>query len=637
MKPSATPWPPAAVAALLVIATAAGLALLYLARSVLMPVTLAMVLSFATAPLVRTVRKVGLGDRAAVFATVLLIAAAVSWLMGLIGIHAVRIVDAFPAYRETFAANVQALRSVALSPMERTWGSAERWLDPHATDGPKTGPGPGIRRNEMPAAGPIAVEVHPPEVAPIERLSQVLSWAWAPLGSTAIVIVVTIFALLERESLRDRFIRLVGGSDLRATTTAINDAGERLSRYLARLFAVNIGVGLAIWLALSAIGLPHASLFAALTATLRFVPFVGVPVAATAALVLALGAAPGWTLVLSTLGVFASIELFVAHAVEPRVYGRATGLSPLAIVLTAIFWGGLWGPAGVLIATPLTLCLASAGRHFESLRFLGVILGDGPALTMAQKFYQRALSGDPTEIMQGANRFLKRRTFVAYCDVVLLPALQLGRTDRANGDITSRQYAALRFAIVQVLSDLDGAQRDHLRVAPRSTVLDDILAGSLLRRRNTFHERRAGTHCDPVAEPAEHAPSIVLCLGMGLPADELAAELLVRILRAARIDARLIKDADDLGSLHVYGIAISRIAAVCIVTMTEPEAPQHGVDLAASVRSRLPEVRTLGLLLPGRVAHPERLPVSRCVDCVATTFGEAARALRVEHGSTVRG
>jgi len=634
MKPSRHPWPAAVVAALIVIAIAAGLALLYLARAVLVPVTLAMLLSFAAAPLVRAARRIGLGPGASVFAVVLSVAAVISWIVGLIGFRAVRIGDGFPAYRETFVANVQALRRAAVSPMEATWGTAERWIDARAPDGPPQEHG--IRQDDATSSEPIAIVVHPPRATPIERLRQVLSWAWAPIGSTAIVIVVTIFALLEHQSLRDRFIRLVGGADLRATTTAINDAGERLSRYLARLFAVNIGVGVAVWLALSAIGLPCASLIAALTALLRFVPFVGVPVAATFALVLAIGAAPGWTLALWTLAAFTIVELVVAHAVEPRVYGHATGLSPLAVVLSAILWGGLWGPVGVLIATPLTLCLATAGRHFESLAFLGVVLGDGPALTMAQKFYQRALSGDPAEIVELARRFLERRSFADYCDIVLLPALQLGRADCAQGKITSRQYDALRFAIVQVLSDLDAPPGDHARAGRRTTVLEDILTGSLLRRRSDLPSGMPGAVRKQGVQPPMPARTIVLCMGMGFPADELAAELLVRILRESRIDARHIKDEDDLGSLHVYGIATLQIDAICLVTMTAPEAPEHGVGLAKIVKSQLPWVRTLGLLLPGRVEHPDRMPVSQFLDQVATSFSEAVRELLRDRANAIR-
>ena len=627
MKPSAPPWPAAAVAALVIIAASAMLALLYLARAILVPVTLAMLLSIAMAPLVRASRRIGLGHATSVFAVVLSIAAVASWIVALIGLRAVRIGDTLPAYRQTFAANVEALRGAALPPLEMAWLSAGRWLDPQASAATTPEPEPGSDRKNAPSSGPIAVEVHTPRMTLLDRLRNVLSWAWAPLGSTAIVIVVTIFALLEHESLRDRFIRLVGGADLRATTTAINDAGERLSRYLARLFAVNIGVGVAVWLALSAIGLPCASVLAALTALLRFVPFVGVPVAATFALILAIGAAPGWALTVSTLAVFATIELFAAHVVEPRVYGHATGLSPFAVVLSAIFWGGLWGPVGVLIATPLTLCLATAGRHSESLSLLGVVLGDGPALTMAQKFYQRALSGDPAEIIEGARSFLKRRSFAEYCDVVLLPALQLGRIDWANGEITSRQYAALRFAIVNVLADLDGARHDRPPVARRATVLEAILTGGLLRRQASLHERSSDANHDRGVGAPTPARSIVLCMGMGLPADELGAELLVRILRESRIDARHIKDEDDLGSLHVYGIATSSVDTVCLVTMTVPEAPEHGVALAERIRSHLPRVHTLGLLLPGRVESPERMPVSRCLDGVTTSFVETVRDL----------
>ena len=624
MKHPAHRWPPMGMAAVVVIAVAAALALLYLARAVLVPVTLAMVLSFATAPFVRTLRKLRIGRAASVLVAVLSIATLVAWLAALIGSRAVQIAEAFPSYRDTFASNVQALRSVTLSPMERTWDAAERLLELRGSESPT----PAVATSQGAASlGAIAVELRPHRSTPMERMREVLSLAWLPFASGAIVIVVMIFALLEHASIRDRFIRLVGGSDLRATTTAINDAGERLTRYLARLFAVNIGVGLAIWSGLTAIGLPDATLVATSTAVLRFVPFLGVPTAAVFALLLALGAAQGWSLALSTLALFAAIELITAHAIEPRVYGNATGLSPLTIVLAAIFWGGLWGPVGVLLATPLTLCMAVAGRHFESLGFLGIVLGDGPALTMAQKFYQRALSGDPAEIVEDAHSFLKRRSFAEYCDAVVVPALQLGRIDREGAQITSRQYAALRSAIVRFLAELEEPAHTPQPVAKRATLLDEILSGGLLWRRNLIQNRLRAASRKRSDDPHVRTTAIVLCLGMGLPADELGAELLVRVLRAHGIDARHIKDAGDLDSLHLYGIATSNVSTVCMVTMTTPCAPEHGVELARAIRLLLPHARMLGLLLPGQVDHPHRLPVSELVDCVTTSFVDATREL----------
>ena len=620
-------WPATATIAVVVIAVAAALALLYLARAVLVPVTLAMVLSFATAPLVRSLRRLRIGHVASVLVAVLSIATAVTCLAVLIGSRTMRIAEAYPAYRETFERNVQMLRSAALSPVEKAWDAAERLLDPHAADRqtPSTGANRPIRTalaGEADTAAPSSSRS-----TPTQRMLEIMSLAWVPLASATIVFVVMIFALLEHASIRDRFIRLVGRSDLRATTTAINDAGERLARYLARLFSVNIGVGLATWLGLSAIGLPDAALVAALTALLRFVPFLGVPSAAAVALLLALGAAPGWTLALATLAMFAAIEMFTANAIEPRVYGNATGLSPLTIVLSAIFWGGLWGPAGLLLSTPLTLCMAVAGRHFEPLNALGIILGDGPALTLAQRFYQRALSGDPAEIVDDARLVLKQSTFAEYCDAVVVPAVQLGRIDREAGQITASQYAAMRFAISGFLAELDEPALVRQPKARRASLLGEILRGRLRWRRRLLEQRPSAPRRDRTGGLSTRASSVVLCLGMGLRADELGAELLVRALRGRRIDARHIKDAGDLDALHVYGIAALDVGAVCMVTMTNPQAPEHGVELAKQVGSRLSHARTLALLLPGRVEYVDRLPAGQFVDCVTTSFSTAVREL----------
>jgi len=319
-------WPATATVAVVVIAAASALGVLYVARVVLVPVTLAMVLSFATAPFVRTLKRLRIGHVASVLVAVSSIATVVACLAVLIGSRAVRIAEAYPAYRETFERNAQSLRGAAMAPVERTWDAVERLLDPHATERQVPLPEAGQPSRAAPGGGASVAAAPSSGTTSMQRLFEVLSLAWMPLASAAIVFIVMIFALLEHASIRDRFIRLVGRSDLRVTTTAINDAGERLARYLARLFAVNIGVGLATWLGLFAIGLPDAAPVAALTAVLRFVPFLGVPSAAAVALLLALGAAPGWTLALATLAVFAAIELVAAHAIEPRVYGHATGL-----------------------------------------------------------------------------------------------------------------------------------------------------------------------------------------------------------------------------------------------------------------------------------------------------------------------
>ena len=200
---------------------------------------------------------------------------------------------------------------------------------------------------------PIPVEVHQPPLSPLQVVERVLGSMWVPLETAGIVLVVLIFVLLERESVRDRFIRMAGPSDLRATTLVLNDAGERLSRFFVSQFSVNLGVGAALWLGLALIGLPHATLWAALAAVLRFVPYVGVWIAALIAAALAAAVDPGWTLVMLTLGLFVLVELIAGQLVEPQLYGHSTGLSPLSVVVAAIFWSWIWGPVGLVVSTPL--------------------------------------------------------------------------------------------------------------------------------------------------------------------------------------------------------------------------------------------------------------------------------------------
>ncbi len=454
-------------------------------------------------------------------------------------------------------------------------------------------------------------------------LQRVLSVLWGPVGSAGIVLVVLIFVLLEQEALRDRFIRLAGGSDLRASTTAINDAGERLSRYLVRQFAVNTCVGIVIWAALAGIGLPHATLVAALTAVLRFVPFLGVPIAGALAALLALAAAPGWTLLLLTLAAFVVVQLITSQVIEPRLYGHATGLSPLSIVLATLFWGWLWGPLGVIIATPLTLCLAVAGRHAESLGFLNIVLGDGPALTRAQNFYQRALSGDAGEILEGAREFLKRKPLAAYCDSVLMPAMQLARVDLEAGDITGQQQRQLRGTIVKVIEALGGGGREHLFRRQRATVLEDPSPGRLLRQKRILRQKDEASHVSS-SGPAQSAPgSLVLCIGLGSLGDDLATELLVRVLRGLHHDARHLM-IDDLKNPRPADVTDSAIGVMCIVSVNPGGEREQGVQLAHDIRARLPNTYLLALLLPSVLQEVDQSAFGAAVDRLASSFEDAA-------------
>jgi len=441
------------------------------------------------------------------------------------------------------------------------------------------------------------------------------------LETAGIVLVVLIFVLLEYESLRDRVIRAIGGTDLRATTVAINDAGERLSRFFVSQFSVNVGVGLAIWLGLAVIGLPNALLWGALTAVLRFVPYIGVWLAALLAALLAAAVTPGWTLLLVTLGLFVIVEMLVSQLVEPQLYGHATGLSPLAVVVSAIFWSWLWGPMGLVLSTPLTLCLVVVGRHVRAFTLLGILLGDTPALTLPQRFYQRALSGDADEIIAAARIFLRQRSFARYCDVVLLPALQLAQTDLAQKAIGPEQLVKARTAVIRVIESLGREAPSQPRWRRRTSVLDDDNLAHYLRQQR---ENIAGRWQGPLAV----APgSIVLCVGSGNQYDDVATEILVRILRELRIDARhvSVKDIEDFQAEDHPEATPNAVSMIHVVNAAGAGGWVSGEAVAREIRKRFAEVVMTAVLLPHLLETQEPTELGKDVDRVAQSFEQAAQ------------
>jgi hypothetical protein len=435
-------------------------------------------------------------------------------------------------------------------------------------------------------------------------------------------LVVLLFVLFEHESLRDRFIRLAGGTDLRATTAAINDAGERLSRFFVSQFAVNFGVGVVIWLGLAIIGLPNAPLWAAITAVLRFVPYVGVWIAAVLATILAAAVGPSWSLTLMTLGLYVVVETIASQLVEPQLYGHTTGLSPLAVVVAAIFWSWLWGPTGLIVSTPLTLCLVVAGRHVRALNLLEILLGDTPALTMPQRFYQRVLSGDSDEIIAEARIFLKRKSFAAYCDAVLLPAVQLARIDLNQGAISPSQQVKVRSAIVRVIDALGSETRKRSGWNRHVSVLDNSSLGYLLRQQRMD---TSGRWQGPLAV----APgSIVLCMGLGATGDDLVTEIFVRILRDLSIDARhvTLEDIDAFQAEPPPEATPNSVSMVYIVSAAPArDRPDRCDSMAMEMRHRLPEACIIAVLLPQLLTASEPAELSADVDQSANSFEEAAQ------------
>jgi predicted PurR-regulated permease PerM len=575
------------------------LALLYVGRAVLIPLALAMMLSLLVAPLVRALRRIRFGRTSSVLIAVLALALACMAVAMVLGTQILRIAESLPQYQANVQRKIRTLDEVSFGRLRLLTREASRLIEIHDASEISSGPN-GEAEHSVAAWTPGSVRSEPRDVPsqPLELMGKLLSAAWGPIQATGIVLLVLIFVLFEHETLRDRLIRIAGAADIRSTTAALNDAGERLSRFFVSQFAVNLAFAVAIGVVLSVLRVPQAILCGTLAGVMRFVPYVGVGIAALFATALAYAVDPGWSLALSTLGAFILLDMVAGQLLEPRLYGHATGLSPLSVVVAAIFWSSLWGPVGLILSTPLTLCLLVAGRHVKALNTLEFLLGDVQPLTLPQNFYQRALSADAHEIIANARAFLKRDSLATYCDRVLLPALHLAALDAEAGAATETQHVKIRRVIVDVLTAVGSDSLKLRRLRHRGSVLQDVSAGRWLRQER---ERSSGKWQGRLGVPPG---SIVICLALGSSADDLAAELLVRMLRTQTIDARHFSAAD----IHVGlppGANPDGVSIVYLVSAFPSPERDRADLLIKQVHELLPHAYAVRVFCPGLTAQSE--------------------------------
>ena len=355
----------------------------------------------------------------------------------------------------------------------------------------------------------------------------------SPLATTGIVLIFVTFFLFQREDLRNRFIRLAGSGDIERTTAALDDAARRLGKLFATQLVLNAVFGLIIGAGLAFVGIPSASLWGLLAMILRFVPYIGAPLAAVLPLTLAAAVGGDWTMVIWTAALFLIVEPVMGQVIEPFIYGHSAGLSPVAIVVAAAFWTWLWGPVGLLMSTPLTLCLVVLARHVDQLKFLDIMLGDQPALTPQQAAYQRMLTGDPIEAIEQARLFLKQDTVMVYYNTILIGALRLAQADAEQGRLDDDRLENIFKTVSDVVEDLaehDRAASDVKPCGPPNEVvaltdsefgepvycvpglgrLDDcaVLVVADALRRGRIHARVTGA---TAAIDSDEASSICLC------------------------------------------------------------------------------------------------------------------------------
>jgi predicted PurR-regulated permease PerM len=537
---------------------------LYVGQDVLIPLTLAIMLSFVLSPLVDRLQRLRLWRVPAVAISMLIALGLLGLLGTVIGSQAAALTVDAPRYARTIEEKVQGVQALATARLAALT-LALRGPDVRHTTSPaapaaargapatapaKTAPTDPLARDATDGAPrPLLVEIAPSQTSALVVARTIVEPILAPLETTVLVVIVAIFILLQREDLRDRFIRLAGAHDLHRTTVAMDDAGQRLSRYFVSQLAVNTTFGLVIGLGVYAIGLPSPVLWGVVAGLLRFVPYIGAVLAAIPPPALSAAIDPGWSLTLYTALLFVVIEPLVGYVVEPLLYGHSTGLTPIAVILAAVFWTWMWGPIGLILSTPLTLCLVVMGRHVESLRFLDVLLGDRPALSESIRFYQRTLADDPDEALEQAEKLLADRSLLDYYDGVVLPALRLAAHDHARGVLTNARALEMARSMLTIVRELEPAST----TAPRN--------GRLAARK--------GKPADPDDRPAAPVCSAsverrIACVAGRGPFDEAVSAMLAQLLAQGNMPACVVTHTaasrERIGQLDLQGVAVLALA-----------------------------------------------------------------------------
>ena len=602
--------------------------MLYFGREIIIPIALAILLSFVLAPLVGLLQRIRVPRGLAVVSVVILAFTFIFAMGSLLASQLTQLAGDLPRYQSTISEKIQSFRDTTAGrgTLERASGMLKdlsKELDKPKEAASPLGAGTILSPKAPAPLTPVPVEVLQPDPGALESLQSLISPLLHPLATTGIIVIFVIFILLQREDLRNRLIRLAGSHDLQRTTAALDDAAARLSRlFLIQLllngtFGVVIGIGL--WL----IGIPSAILWGILAAVLRFVPYIGAAIAAAFPLALAVAVDPSWSMLLWTLALFLVVEPIVGHVIEPMVYGHSTGLSPVAVVASATFWTALWGPIGLVLATPLTVCLVVLGRHVERLEFLDIMFGDRPALSPPEIFYQRMLAGDPTEAAEKAEEFLKERSLSSYYDEVALKGLQLAQADAERGALDQERLTKIREAVREFANDL--SDQDD-RPPPKVSSTSDAEATSAV---------------ESVAEdaPFENLPILrkedlphdwqgecpVLCVAGRSLIDEAAAIMLGQLSTAHGLAAR-VEGAEALSTSNVFRLETTGVAIICLVYM-DATGPAHMRYSVRRLRRKIPKATIiLGCWMKEMdPAALEQLRESAKADLAAASLGEAIK------------
>lgn len=592
-----------------------ALALLYFGRPVLEPLVLALILSLVISPLIRVLGRMGFNYLSATVASLLLVGACLAAGGAMLALQLVSVTRDLPHYRVAIHAKIERVQELTERPLARLASELSAVAPLPATTARLA------RRPNLPQltsqGTPIPVEIRNPPPTSADTLKRFASVISGPIGEACLVFVLLVFILLEHESLRERVVGLAGRGEVSRTMRTLVHAAQGVSRFFLAQFVVNMLFAAVVALSLWLIEVPHALLWGALSGLLRFVPYVGALLAGAAITLFVAATDPGWTLALCCLALFAVLEIIVGNIVEPKVYGHSSGLSPLAVIVSALFWGVLWGPAGLLISTPLTLCLVVAGRHVRALETITILFADTPNITEAERFYQRVLAAGSASVIQHAQAYLRRNSFARYCDHILIPGLILARTERDLGLIDQAQQDRIRATVIALADTLmkgsNAGGRSSWR--RRKASLVDANIGAHLRQ---AREARLGQFQGSLNVPLR---SIVLCAGLSDENDQFLNELLVLALREVGIDARSVlldQPRPDLGPEADTGELVSTV----FISYPAAAAVEQWQVVTATLRARLPGAAVVTIRPRADDTALQQAAVVPLVDMVLRSFEE---------------
>ncbi len=565
------------------------IAALYFGREILIPLALAVLLGFVLDPLVVRLKRWGLPRAPAVILVVLFALG----MVGLAGLFLGNQVSSLSAELPTYQSNIKSklgnLRESARRPgmfdgVIKTFDTFKSEVDQAAPATPAAQPPvPARGKAVVPAAAPVPQQVQLAERPP-SAFGQVLSALDAvsgPLANAGIVLVFVVLILLDRLDLRDRLLRLWGGS-LHRSTDAMDEAGQRISKYLTMQLVVNLSYGVPMALGLWFIGVPGALLWGAVAAVMRFVPYIGPMISAVFPLALAFAVDPGWSMVLWTAGLIVTLEMISNNVIEPWLYGASTGLSAMSLMVSATFWTALWGPVGLIMSTPLTVCLMVIGRHLPRLRFLDVLLGSAPALDTPTRIYQRLIAGDVEEATELASEQVETGNVIGFYSETGLPVLRMASSDHAS---------------------VATAEHRHRVVMGMDALIDELR--------------------DQHPAPEGPANEQIICVGGKWEVDTLAARMLAHALSLEHLRAGT-RAAGPVTAEHVAGLELANARVVCL-SYFSPEPAIAARHFCRRLKRRWPDVKiVLGLWNAPAEMLGEQARQALEADVVVTSIGEAA-------------